>query len=172
MRYAPIPDLVGYEASEDGRVYSIRSGARRELKPRLYKGYMQVTVAVWVNGRKERHRKSVHRLVLSAFKGKPCEEMPHTRHLNGIPTDNRISNLAWGSPKENAADSKAHGNLGYGMKSRRRKLLEHQVVEILRRQSLGESKESIASDFGIHPEYIPHLVDGRCWPHLERGRGG
>ena len=49
----------------------------------------------------------VHRLVLEAFAG-PCPAGLESRHLNGIKTDNRRSNLVWGTSAENSADAKEH----------------------------------------------------------------
>lgn len=166
MRIAPIPGLVGFYASEDGRILSTRSGEQREIKQRENRGYMQVTVGVKVNGAAERHRRTVHRLVLLAFRGVPNDPSAHGRHLNGNSLDNHIDNLAWGSPLDNASDAMRHGTLGVGMRSRRRKLNEAQVTEIKSRKTGGESVATIAKDFGIHPKYIYHLMDGRCWPHV------
>lgn len=49
----------------------------------------------------------VHHLVLNAFVGLR-ENNQETRHLNRCPTDNRLSNLKWGSSKENAKDRLNH----------------------------------------------------------------
>jgi hypothetical protein len=45
----------------------------------------------------------VHRLVMLAFTG-PCPEGMQVRHLNGIPDDNRLENLIYGTPAENMHD--------------------------------------------------------------------
>lgn len=50
----------------------------------------------------------VHRLVLEAFVG-PCPKGMQCRHLNGIPTDNRLENLRWGTPSEDNYDRVRHG---------------------------------------------------------------
>ncbi|SDI30545.1 HNH endonuclease [Vreelandella titanicae] len=166
MRIAPIPNNPGYFASEDGKVFSNRSGEMKEIKQRIRRNYWVVTIFVRVNGAKERHRKDVHRLVLMAFEGLPTTPFDQGRHLNGISLDNRAVNLAWGTRKQNAEDAIKHGTLGLGMKSRRRKLSEQQVIEIKRRCKSGEPKGVIATDYDIHPGYIPHLMDGRCWSHI------
>jgi hypothetical protein len=51
----------------------------------------------------------VHRLVLLAFVGPPPDGQ-ECRHLNGIRTDARLVNLAWGTKAENAEDRRQHRN--------------------------------------------------------------
>lgn len=51
---------------------------------------------------------AAHRLVAITFLGMPPEGKSIIRHLNGIPCDNRIENLAWGTPKENGEDRHKH----------------------------------------------------------------
>lgn len=51
---------------------------------------------------------AVHRLVLEAFVG-PCPDGMETRHRDGNLFDNRLSNLKWGTPSENARDRVTHG---------------------------------------------------------------
>lgn len=58
------------------------------------------------NGRKA--NVGIHRLVLEAFVG-PCPEGHHACHNNGVPDDNRLINLRWGSISSNMQDRKKHG---------------------------------------------------------------
>lgn len=51
----------------------------------------------------------IHRVVLEAFVGE-CPEGMETRHLDGDPTNNRLSNLTWGTSQENKWDTVDAGN--------------------------------------------------------------
>lgn len=55
-------------------------------------------------------QKYVHQLVLLAFIGPPPIGQ-EVRHLNGVASDNRLENLAYGTKKENVDDSRRHGTL-------------------------------------------------------------
>lgn len=98
------PSLGGnYRVSSDGQIWSRpRKGtAGGVLSPHLSrKGYLQINLA----GK----TRKVHRLVCEAFHGPP-ERGQLVRHLNGIKTDNRAENLAWGSASQNMLDCVSHG---------------------------------------------------------------
>jgi hypothetical protein len=157
-----IPGLDGYWATEDGRIISTRDG-ERTIKPRDADGYLCVTLSVTRDGKRARHRFAVHRLVCLAFRGLPPEGHTQTRHLNGVRTDNRASNLVWGTPKQNAADAIVHGTLGKGMKARHRKLDEQQVVQLKARLAQGEHTKSLAAEFGVSLYYPNQIAAGRNW---------
>jgi len=96
-----------YEVSERGDVFSIRSG--RLLSPRPHPhGYTKYQLNV--------HGKTTyayaHRIVAEVF-GAPGEG-PVVRHMDGNPANNHVSNLAYGTQRDNAADAVAHGTLGPG----------------------------------------------------------
>ena len=50
----------------------------------------------------------VHGLVMEAFVG-ACPSGMEIRHLNGVPDDNRLENLVYGTKSENARDRRTHG---------------------------------------------------------------
>jgi hypothetical protein len=50
----------------------------------------------------------VHKLVLLAFVGEPPPKY-ECLHANGVPYDNRLVNLRWGTRGENIKDKTAHG---------------------------------------------------------------
>lgn len=99
----------GYEVSESGDVRS-RLPWRGTPVPRV------VSQVVRPDGRFEvalhtprpRLRRKVHQLVAEAFIG-PRPEGQQTRHLDGNHQNNRLSNLAYGTPSQNRQDQMQHG---------------------------------------------------------------
>jgi len=99
MKWKTIPKFPNYEVSNMGevkrkrRIVSHPKLGQRELCERLLSpaenedGYPRVRIA--------RKLVFVHRLVLEAFKG-DCPAGMSAIHKNGIRTDNRLANLAWG----------------------------------------------------------------------------
>ncbi|QXN74668.1 HNH endonuclease [Mycobacterium phage JeTaime] len=113
-RWLPIEGYEGcYEVSDQGRVRSLERlnarGARvreRILTPMLCGRPKYHMVALHRDG--VRNVRKVHHLVLEAFVGPRLGDVL-CRHKNDIPTDNRLSNLAWGTGSENQHDSVRNG---------------------------------------------------------------
>lgn len=114
---------VGYEVSNKGRVRSWRPCNRRALPPseaRVLRptispstGYASVEISLNGVG----VRRAVHRLVLEAFVG-PCPPGMETRHVNdNNRTNNDLTNLAWGTKRENMEDQRLHGTLAIGLRN-------------------------------------------------------
>jgi len=117
-KWLPVPGWEGlYEVSNLGQVRSLPRTVRtrgggtrlspgRMLKPGTYDdGHKHVTFTT--PGIRRTYQ--VHKLVLLAFVG-PCPEGLQVRHRNGIPDDNRLENLVYGTPEENMRDrDEVHG---------------------------------------------------------------
>ena len=96
MRQVDIKGFEDYQITDDGRVWSKKTN--RWLKYFLTeKGYLSVTIR---NNSKKRGY-FVHRLVAETFIPNP-ENKPCVDHINTIRTDNRVENLRWVTPSENA----------------------------------------------------------------------
>lgn len=105
-----VPGYEGlYEVSDLGRVRSLRVREGRPFPYILneqvnYKGYLRVCLS------KDAKSKMwfVHLLVLLAFVG-PKKPKVQTRHMDGDPTNNCLSNLRYGTARENTLDQVTHG---------------------------------------------------------------
>jgi hypothetical protein len=112
-QWRPVVGYAGvYEVSNLGRVCSTNrfsSNGRQwpsvVLKPTVHpNGHLQVHLS-----RNNVHRTYfVHALVLDAFVG-PGPEGTECLHRDGVPANNTLSNLEWGSRSENVLDQVRHG---------------------------------------------------------------
>jgi len=102
-------DILGYEGlysiTEDGRVWSYpkRSGYGKHKGKFLTqglttRGYPMVVLC----NNKDRKPCRVHRLVASAFLPNHNNKS-QINHIDGVKTNNNLSNLEWNTPKENMA---------------------------------------------------------------------
>lgn len=108
--FLPVPGWAGFRVSARGLLMG-PSGFL--LKPSVSKdGHLYIVRRV--GGRTGRPQKLwVHRAVLLCFIG-PCPVGHESRHLDGNPAHNTISNLAWGTRLENMRDKQRHGTERHG----------------------------------------------------------
>jgi hypothetical protein len=166
--FKPIPGHPGYEVSNLGRVRSLDRivirhlrGADREcslrgkvLAVRKHpQGYRGVSLG---NGKQA----TVHSLVMLAFVGERPEG-GWINHENGDKADNRLENLEYCTPKQNAEHA-----VHTGLQPRPpggEKLSEVQVREIDQRLKQGESTVVLGREFGVSRTMISHIRTGKVW---------
>lgn len=119
---------------------------------------------VFLHGRPGTRTAYVHRLVLEAFRG-AAPNGHECRHLNGDTADNRLSNLQWGTPQENAADRARHGTEQRGSQKPNAKLTPDDVRDI-RLLSAGWPSTVLASWFGVSPTTVCCILKRRIWKHV------
>jgi hypothetical protein len=167
-----------YEVSDQGRVRSLArtckhmTGFRRRVLPRILKfnnyqrnldGRCYRAVGLYVD--EVRTRRTVHSLVLDAFVGsRPPGAV--VRHLNGHPDDNRLTNLAWGTSKENGEDMSKHGRSQRGTRHRLAKLREADIPAIRAAGASGLSTKKISRGYAVNAETIRKVLAGKAWSHV------
>ena len=98
----------------------------------------------------------VHTAVALAFHG-PRPRHAEVRHLDGDETNNRSTNLVWGTHSQNGRDIVHHGG---------RKLSVEQVHAIREMLRKGESLRKLGRLFGVNSGTICHIRDGRQYAHV------
>lgn len=88
------------------------------------------------------------------------------RHLNGRRDDNRLENLKWGTPGENAADRDAHGKTARGELNGRAKIDQSQALLIQRMRAVGVSFDRIAWVIDLSKRQVQRICDGTAWHEL------
>lgn len=94
-----------YRISESGEVYSIRRS--RLLKPGTSSGGYPLYRLTDEN--KRLHSRKPHRMVAEAFIGPAPTGKDRVLHNDGNPLNNHVSNLRWGTARENNLDTIKHG---------------------------------------------------------------
>lgn len=162
-----IKEFTEYMASNTGDIYSLYDTSKRrrlepyKLKPFNKGGYGKVEL----NGM-NRH---VSRLVLETFcpwkegQGKLC------LHNDGNPGNNHISNLRWGTAKENSEDMVKHGTVVKGEKVYNCKIRVKDVLDIVKRKKAGEYYLVLANEYGVGISTIVDIIKGRTWTHITKG---
>lgn len=184
----------GYTVDEDGNVWS--SSNWRGLGKRVLSshpnshGYPSVKVK---SGGKMK-KALVHVMVCTAFHGERPSTSHQVRHLNGVRSDCRSSNLAWGTPAENARDRKVHGteraadngrrgmnatqeklrnmrangliNYAFGERAGSATTTKEVALAIKSDLSLGIKQRSIAKKHGVTEYVVSQIKHGKSWRNV------
>lgn len=109
--------------------------------------------------------KLVHRLILQTFK--PEGEKPQVNHINGLKTDNRVSNLEWCTNLENMQHSVKTGLRDYrGEKHYNSKLTNKDILEIRKLLKEGVYQKDVAKRFKVCRDTITNISIGKSWSHI------
>lgn len=173
--FKDLPEFPGYKIGSDGSIWSqwervsgrAQIGSQwKELKPiRLHPSkWKQLSYRyprVCLRRIDGKHPSPfIHYLVLTAFAGtSPAGQQG--RHLNGNEMDNALSNLAWGTSKENRADQVRHKTDCSGSRNGMAKLTGFQVKQIKEQAAMGVRKSIIAEQYKVHPCTIRRIVRGQ-----------
>ena len=163
VEYRGIAGFPGYRVGSDGSVWSswfrkplmngkrggsvsVSGGRWRRLTPTLEKRQGRTRhYHIMLKGHGRCRSFYIHSLVLRAFVGDRAARQ-ECRHVDGVPKNNRLQNLIWGTRKQNVADQFAHGAFAVGIRHGNAKLTDRQVRMI--RVAKG-TQEEIAERFGI-----------------------
>ena len=118
---------------------------------KLRSGHMSVDI--------RRRKRLVHHLVLEAFVG-PRPMKKECRHLNGMPGDNRLSNLVWGTRRENIDDRVLHG---ISNRNKGKKITPKQAISI---KASTDTQRNIAKKYGIAQATVSQIKTGVRWKFL------
>lgn len=162
-----IPGYDNYAVSDQGRVMRIARGRSTHpgkiLRPaRNTRGYSNVVLCHECLPKTF----TVHTLVMLAFVG-PRPEGMEVNHINGVKTNNRLSNLEYVTPQENSLHATRVLGKRIGEAAGSAKLTEAQVLE-MRAEYDGKrgSCAKLARKYGVDHRTIRLAVNGKTWTHI------
>lgn len=173
-----IVGFPGYFASDCGRIWSVhmwRGQTGRRLSPAT-SSKNDLHLHVILCGPEGHVSRTVHRLVLETFSG-TCPPGKIACHRNGDARDNRLSNLYWGSYKENVADSVRHRtavHLGWMDSYHPCRTHTESVVLAIDHALQKEHKRQcdIARQYGVTKDFVFHIARRDRWSYLWRRAKG
>lgn len=109
---------------------------------------------------------TVHKAVLISFVGEGPQGW-HGAHLNGDPTDNRLSNLRWVTRVENERHKVAHGTAPRGVNNGAA-IVNPDIVRAIRRRfrDRTDTFEAMGRECGITGRQVGKIAKGTAWPHV------
>lgn len=112
------------------------------------------------DGVKKQH--STHHWIARAFLG-PKPEGQVVRHLNDVKTDNRISNLRYGTHAENSADAIRNGLMARGDNHPSSKITQRDVEVMRSAHERGVTASILSLVFNIGNTQVHRILKGESW---------
>jgi len=106
-------------------------------------------------------RTHIHRLMAETFLGEAPFPTACVRHLDGNPQNNSLSNLSWGTYKENEHDKIRHGT--YAKRISNGKLTNETMALARTLAARDVSQVEIARRIGVSRPTIGRFLNGRTW---------
>ncbi len=152
-----LPRDPRYQVSNLGRVRTFaRAKGEKYLKPCTPPSCRYALVSI--RGKAV----GVHVLVAETFLG-PRPEGMCVRHLDDDGLNNRLENIAYGTPKDNASDRERNGRYARGSAVVTAKLTEDLVAQI---KCAEGSSRKIAAQYGVGRETVRLIRNGHTWRHV------
>jgi hypothetical protein len=126
------------------------------MKPRLNDGGY-LTVSLTVNGKSK--SVGVHQLVALAFHGERPLDL-QTRHLDGYSLNNHYTNLKYGTPKENSADTVLHAAGNYKLTAAQAKEIRELYAD---KENNGLTHQKLAYMFEVSSSQVERIIKGVSW---------
>lgn len=154
VEYKLIEDFEDYMVSSDGKVFSLKHGKMKEMKPWVSKGgYLYVLLRF--NGRHV--TKSIHRLVSEAFIANP-DNKPQVNHKDEVKTNNCVNNLEW-------CTSEYNNNFGSHGERVAKALVNHPALSVpvvcLETGEVYPSVSEAERQTGVHRQHISDCLNGK-----------
>lgn len=157
-----IPGFSNYYISKEGKVWSNKR--KRYLATwKSTTGYFEVGLCQ--NGKLENICISV--LLLTTFVRLP-KAGEVARHLNDIPIDDDLDNLAWGTHKENSQDMcrNGHHHCVVGEKNPMSVLFPLDVINIHTLSKKQYKGYKIAEMYNVSHSRISEILHGKAWKYI------
>lgn len=153
LRFREIKGFPRYYVTADGRILS------------RHRYHVPVALKLDHSGRYKRIalyteqglmvRLSVHRLVLEAFGGAPPFDNAVCRHKDGNRDNNHISNLEWGTAKENVYDQIRHGTFPFTIPKATVDAIRYQY------QQGGVTQKQLSNRYGVSLGQVSKIITYR-----------
>lgn len=176
VEYRSIAGFTAYRVGDDGSVWSMWKlvGARgtrhrvlssnwRKLKANQTSGYPRVSL---IGDDGKRRDRDVHILVLTTFVGTRPERGMQARHLDDVPTNNKLENLCWGTPSQNWEDSRRNGKRTIGESVHNAKATVELVLQIRQAYRDGQTLKQISAWSGISWQQVHAIKERKVWKHV------
>lgn len=175
--YRDVPGFPGYRVGDDGSVWSCQKpeslGKGGGFISSLTSEWKQKTLLISKHGYHrvvlcrdgKAFKKSVHQLVAIAFIG-PIPDGCEVCHIDGRRTNNSLSNIRYGTRKENYADSVVHGTNSAGERHGMAKLSEEDVRNIRRGIDAGITQAMLSKLYGVSTSCVNCIAKGTTWKQI------
>ena len=155
--------VEGYCATEDGRIWSIKS--QSFISQRINRsGYYCVNLSI----RGKCKTFIVHRLIAKAFLPNPLNK-DTINHKDGNKLNNCVENLEWCTQKENMQHAWRSGLLhpAKGMHTLNGRFLPSDIYEIRSLYSTGLSQRAIADIYNVTKGTIQQILNGSTYAWVQ-----